>query len=245
MDYRFTDAHADPPGETDRFHTETLVRLPRTFFCYLPDRTAPLPGPLPASERGYVTFGSFNHFSKITPDVLATWASLLVAVPQSRFVLLAHATPWLRNQVAAQFERHGVDPARVELAARRPYLDYLKLVTSVDVALDSFPFNGHTTTCDCFWQGVPVVALLGRNYVSRFGSSAHVSLGLADLIAGTREEYVEIAARLAGDLGRLAELRESLRLTMLDAPILDAQGFARNVEAAYRQMWTAWCRGGS
>lgn len=240
MDYRLTDDHADPPG-TDPYYTEKLVRLPRSFFCYLPDRAAPQPGPLPALAGGVVTFGSFNQFSKITPDMLATWARLLAAVPQSRLVLLSRPSPWLRARVEELFGRHGVDPARIESAPRRPHREYLRLISGVDVALDSFPFNGHTTTCDCLWQGVPVVTMTGPMYASRFGSTAHINLQLGDLVAETPDEYVEIASRLAGDLDRLRELRASLRSTMLDSPLLDAQGFTRNLEAAYREMWTRWC----
>lgn len=245
MDYRLTDAWSDPPGTTEPFYTEKLVRLPRSFFCYLPDQAAPLPGPLPALERGFVTFGSFNQFSKITPEMLATWAALLSAVPQSRLMLLAFVTPWLQGHVAEVFERHGVDPGRVELAGRRAHPEYLRLISQVDAALDSFPFNGHTTTCDCLWQGVPVVTRAGGVYASRFGSTAHVNLQLQDLIASTREEYVEIAAALAGDLPRLGRLRASLRSTMLDSALLDAEGFSRHLEAAYRDMWIGWCHGGN
>ncbi|MEX0678391.1 MAG: tetratricopeptide repeat protein [Pirellulales bacterium] len=245
MDYRLTDEHADPPGMTEGYYTEKLVRLPRSFFCYRPDPAAPPVGRLPALDRGTVTFGSFNQFSKVTPDVLATWAELLLAVPDSRLVLVAHVTPWLARYVAQSFERQGVDARRVELTPRRRHDKYLELVSTVDAALDAFPFNGHTTTCDCLWQGVPVVMMAGQTYASRFGSTALVNLGLGDLIAATRDQYVEIARRLSHDLPRLAELRAGLRSKMLDSPLVDAQGFTRHVEAAYRAMWAAWCGGRS
>jgi predicted O-linked N-acetylglucosamine transferase (SPINDLY family) len=245
FDYRLTDDHADPPGTTDAYYTEKLVRLPRSFFCYLPDRQAPPPGPLGALDRGYVTFGSFNQFSKVTPQVLETWARLLAAVPRSRLILLSRFSPWLEARVAALFERHGVDPARVELAPRRAHHEYLKLITTADIALDSFPFNGHTTNCDCLWQGVPVVTMLGRMYASRFGSTAHVNLRLEELIADSPGRYIEIASALAADLSRLSELRAALRARMLDSPLLDAQGFTRNLEAAYREMWDRWCASGA
>ena len=243
IDYRLTDDHADPPGTTDRYYTEKLVRLPRSFFCYRPDPTAPPTARLPALDRGLVTFGSFSQFSKVTPDVLAAWAELLRAVDKSRLVLLAHATPWLEHYVAESFERHGVDAGRVELTSQRPHQQYLALISQVDLALDPFPFNGHTTTCDCLWQGVPVVMMAGRTYASRFGSTALVNLGLGDLIADTTTQYVEIAARLAGDLQRLTDLRAGLRSRMTESPLLDAQGFTRHLEAAYREMWAMWCGG--
>ncbi len=242
MDYRLTDAYADPPDTTDAFYTEELVRLPRSFFCYRPTPNAPTINSLPARENGHITFGSFNNFAKITPEVIATWAQMLQEVPGARLVLMAHVTDSLRNHVSSAFEYHGVRAERLELASRRPLDQYLALISSVDIALDPFPFVGHTTTCDCLWQGVPVVTLAGKSYASRFGGTALLNLGLQDLIAQSREEYVEIAARLASDLDRLEQLRAGLRNQMLHSPLLDAQGFTRNLEAAYRQMWVRWCQ---
>ena len=241
MDYRLTDDWSDPPGTTDHLYTEKLVRLPRAFFCYLPSADAPDETPLPAMANKIITFGSFNHFGKVTPQVLATWAEILSVVPQSRLVLLAPVTPSLRRQVGLAFERHGVSAERVELASRRPRGEYLKLIGRVDIALDPFPFNGHTTTCDCLWQGVPVVTLAGETYVSRYGGSALLNLGMQDLIASTREQYVAIARGLATDVERLQGLRAGLRARMLASPLVDAAGFTRNLEAAYRRMWVDWC----
>jgi predicted O-linked N-acetylglucosamine transferase (SPINDLY family) len=117
----------------------------------------------------------------------------------------------------------------------------LRLIDQTDIALDAFPMNGHTTTCDCLWQGVPVVMLAGDTYVSRYGGSALVNLGLQDWIAHDPSEYVETARRWATDLPRLADLRAGLRARMAASPILDAAGFTRHLEAAYRRMWQAWC----
>ncbi len=242
MDYRLTDDWADPPGTTDRYYTERLVRLPKTFFCYQPTSDAPPVGPLPALANGFVTFGSFNNFVKITPQVLAAWASLLRQVPDARLRILAKVGDRLRDYVQTVFEQHRVDPSRVELWHWRPRSQYLEMIASTDVALDAFPFNGHTTTCDALWQGVPVVTLAGDSYVSRFGSSAHQNLGLQDLVASSVEQYIEIAAKLAHDTPRLAELRASLRERMSASPILDHRQFTRNLEAAYRQMWLDWCQ---
>ncbi|MGD9724141.1 MAG: tetratricopeptide repeat protein [Pirellulales bacterium] len=241
MDYRLTDDWADPPGTTDAFYTEKLVRLPRAFFCYLPSADAPPVGPLPAAQRGYVTFGSFNNPAKITPQVLDAWAQLLAQVPNSRLALLATVTAAVRARVNQALARHGVAGARIELVERLPRADYLKLIAQVDIALDPFPFNGHTTTCDTLWQGVPVVTLAGATYAQRFGSSAHVNLGMEGLIARSADEYVDVAARLAGDVQALSALRAGLRERMAASPLLDHAGFTRNLEAAYRTMWTAWC----
>jgi predicted O-linked N-acetylglucosamine transferase (SPINDLY family) len=240
MDYRLTDDWADPPGTTEQYYTETLVRLPRSFFCYLPSSDAPAIGPLPMVDNGFVTFGSFNAYSKVTTQVLATWARLLHAVPRSRLVILANAAPSLIERIAAFFEGAGIGADRLTIADRRPRNRYLELIDRTDIALDPFPFNGHTTTCDALWQGVPVVALAGQTYASRFGSSAHVNLGLRELVSTSPDEYVEIAARLAGDVDKLAHLRFTLRDRMASSALLDFAGFARNLEAAYRQMWTTW-----
>jgi predicted O-linked N-acetylglucosamine transferase (SPINDLY family) len=241
MDYRLTDEWADPPGMSEAYYTEKLVRLPRSFFCYRPSPEAPAVSPLPALSNGFVTFGSFNNFAKVTPEVLSAWGALLQAVPQSRLVILAHAVRSLGEYLARAFERQGISAERVTLADRCSRGEYLEWIRRVDIALDPFPFNGHTTTCDALWQGVPVVTLAGRTYASRFGSSAHVNLDLRDLIAQSPEQYVEIATRLAGDVGRLSELRATLRERMAGSPLLDFAGFTRHLEAAYRQMWQRWC----
>ncbi|MGD9724139.1 MAG: tetratricopeptide repeat protein [Pirellulales bacterium] len=241
MDYRLTDAWADPPGATDALYTEKLLRLPRAFFCYLPSADAPPVGPLPAAQRGYVTFGSFNNFAKVTPTVLAAWARILNAVPGSRLVVLAHAAESLRQYLHDTFAAQGVGADRWKLVNRCSRGEYLRLIADTDIALDPFPFNGHTTTCDALWQGVPVVTLAGSTYAQRFGSSAHVNLGLAELIARSVDEYVDVAARLAGDVPRLAALRTELRDRMAASPIVDAAGFTRNLESAYRAMWEHWC----
>ena len=241
MDYRLTDEYADPPGQTDRYYTEQLVRLPQTFFVYKPSDDAPAVGPLPASERGQVTFGSFNNFGKVNPPVLATWAEILRAVPNAHLVILADMTETVENRLRETFANHGVEAERLKLVRRLPRPEYLQLIKSVDIALDPFPFNGHTTTCDCLWQGVPVITLSGDRYVSRFGGSGLKTLGLDELIAASPEQYVEIATRLAGDLPHLAELRSSLRLMMSTSPLMDFAGFTRNLEAAYRKMWQSWC----
>ena len=241
MDYRLTDEHSDPPGTTEHLHTERLVRLPRSFFCYLPSADAPPVNPPPALERGYVTFGSMNNYSKINPLVLETWARVLHRVPGSRLLIRADMTPWLREHLKQTFGDLGIDAQRLELVNRVHRLDYMEMIRGLDIAFDPFPFNGHTTTCDCFWQGVPVVTLMGETYVSRFGSSAMVTLGLDELIARTPGEYVEIAVGLAGDAPRRQQLRDTLRQRMAASPLLDFQGFTRNLEAEYRQMWHRWC----
>lgn len=243
MDYRLTDDYADPPGLTDRYYTERLARLPTTFFCYQPSSGAPAVSRLPALERGHVTFGSFNNIAKVTPDVLKTWAQILLDAPGSRLVFLATMTDPLAEYLQKTFAKHGVDQQRLELVGRQPHREYLNRIAGVDVALDPFPFNGHTTTCDCLWQGVPVVTLSGQSYVSRFGGSGLHTLGLDELIAHSPDAYRDIAVALAGDVQRLERYRSSLRDRMARSPLLNFTTFTRNLEAEYRRMWHHWCEG--
>ncbi|MEX0676316.1 MAG: tetratricopeptide repeat protein [Pirellulales bacterium] len=241
MDYRLTDELADPPGETDKYYTEKLVRLSGAFFCYRPADEVPDVTPLPARQSGRVTFGSFNNFNKVTPPTLRAWLEILARVPDSRLLVLASLGGHVERHIDELARKRGLDPARIELFQKRPRDEYYQLVQQADIALDPFPFNGHTTTCDAVWLGVPVVMLLGRMYAQRFGASVLANVGLGDLVARSVDEYVELAVGLAGDLDRLAELRSQLRPRMAGSVLMDFQGFARKVEAAYRQMWVAWC----
>ncbi len=241
MDYRLTDAYSDPPGLTDACYTERLVRLPTTFFVYLPSADAPEVGPLPAAASGHVTFGSVNNFTKITPEVLAAWAEIVRRTAGSRLMIRADMTASLQARLVEFFAGEGIEPERLEFAHRLPRRQYLELISRLDIALDPFPFNGHTTTCDCLWQGVPVVTLSGETYVSRFGGSGLATLGLEELIARTREQYVQMAVALAQDQSRLEAYRGTLRQRMAVSPLLDFETFTRNLEDAYRRMWTEWC----
>ncbi len=241
VDYRLTDEYSDPPGLTDALHTEALVRLPRSFFCYQPSTSAPRVVPAPAASNGYVTFASVNNYTKINRAVLTAWAEILRRVPRSRLLLLGDMVDSLRADVSSFWRAANIDLARVELVNRMPRPQYLELINRADIALDPFPFNGHTTTCDCLWQGVPVVTLSGSTYVSRFGGSGLATLGLQDWIATSRDGYVEIATAKASDLLSLGQLRATLRDRMAASPLLDFRGFTERLEDAYRQMWSRWC----
>jgi protein O-GlcNAc transferase len=241
MDYRFTDERADPPGRSDERHTEKLVRLPRSFFCYRPPDEAPPITLLPARALGQVTFGSFNSFNKVTPQVIAVWLTILERVNDSRLVVLADRGGHVERRLGEMARERGLDPRRIVVVDRRPLKEYLQLLQLADIALDAFPFNGHTTTCDLIWMGIPVVMLEGETYASRFGGSVLANVGLDSMIASNVDQYVDIAVTLAQDLDALESLRRELRPRMAASVLLDFAGFARNVEAAYRQMWRDWC----
>jgi predicted O-linked N-acetylglucosamine transferase (SPINDLY family) len=236
IEYRLTDPHLEPPESSDHFHQEKPIRLPHTFWCYDPSSPAPVINPPPAQTNGHVTFGCLNNFLKVNQQVVQLWARVLRAVMGSRLILLCPEGS-ARQSITEMFRKEGIQPDRIELIANQPRPQYLELYHRIDVGLDTFPYNGHTTSLDSNWMGVPVVTLVGQTIVGRAGLSQLTNLGLTALIAYSRERYVEIAARLAADLPRLAELRRTLRLRMQASPLMDAGRFARDIEAAYRQMW--------
>ena len=239
MDYRITDTISDPIGVTDDLYTEKLVRLPDTFSCFQPLANSPDVGVLPATQRGHVTFGSFNNFIKMTQEVLQTWARILQRVPTSMLLLKYRSfeAQKIRALVLAAFAKHGVQPARIHFLGSDDYHTHLRAYHQVDIALDTFPHNGDTTTCDALWMGVPVVVNTGVNHVGLMGASRLRSVGLEDLVARDNDNYVDIACALANDVPRLEKLRATLRETMKASPLMDAPRFTRNLEAAYENMW--------
>jgi predicted O-linked N-acetylglucosamine transferase (SPINDLY family) len=240
IDYRITDARADPPGEADRLHSETLVRLPRTFLCYRPSPDSPPVKGLPAIASGHVTFGSFNNLSKVTPQVLALWARILAELPDARLLLKSKplSDAALRERVLSRFAELGVDPGRVTLSGvLAAASDHLDLYNQIDIGLDPFPYNGTTTTCEALWMGVPVLTLAGDRHAGRVGDSLLGAVGLEELVAPDQQAYVDKAVALAGDLERLAALRAGLRPRMQQSPLCDETGYTRELEAAYRAMW--------
>ncbi len=240
VDYRITDAYADPPGMTERYHTEKLMRLPKCFLCYNPIDVFPPVSELPALAKGSITFGCCNNPTKITPNVVAVWAEILKRLPNARLLLknMRYTDSSVREIFWGHFERHGVDRRQVEFVGdRQAIVEHLQIYSEIDIGLDPFPYNGTTTTCETLWAGVPVVALAGNAHVCRVGVSILTNVGLPELVAQTPEEYVEIAVNLANDLERLRHLRHILRDLMSKSPLRDPQSHARALERAYRQMW--------
>ena len=240
IDYRLTDPYLDPPGTEAGKYSEESFRLADTFWCYDPMFNEPV-GPPPALANGFVTFGCLNNFAKVNDGVLAMWSRVLAATPDARFVLLAPSGR-RRQQVLERFAALGVDPSRVGFLDFQPRRrDYMRLYGGVDVFLDTVPYNGHTTSMDSMWAGVPVVTRVGHTIVGRAGWSQLNNLGLTELAAHDDAAFVRIATELAADLPRLAELRRTLRDRMAASPLTDAKRFARNLEAAFRTMWRRWC----
>jgi predicted O-linked N-acetylglucosamine transferase (SPINDLY family) len=244
MDYRITDALADPPGMTEAHHSEQLIRLPGCAWCYGPDTEA-LPGPSPAALRGHVTFGSFNNLAKVNDRMLRVWARILESVPGSR--LLLKSAGFLSMDARKRTREaliSGTNISEERLDIRGPedsHQTHLELYREMDIALDTFPYHGTTTTCEALWMGVPVVTLAGQSHVSRVGVSLLTNIGLPELVAESEDEYVRIAVELARDVEQLVNYRSNLRDKMLGSQLLDAPSFAREIEGAFRQMWTSWC----
>ena len=241
IDYRLTDPYLDPPGLDDAFYSEESIRLPDCFWCYDPLTQEPPINELPALQNGFVTFGCLNNFNKVNDPMLDIWARVLAAVPDSRLLLLAPQGE-ARRHIVSQFERAKIAPTRLEFIDRRPRAEYLKLYHRIDLGLDTLPYNGHTTTFDALWMGVPIVTLSGRTAVGRAGKSLLSNVGLPELAAQTEQEYVDIAVKWAGDWPGLAKLRGTLRERMEHSPLMDAKRFVRNVETVYRNVWRKWCR---
>jgi protein O-GlcNAc transferase len=245
VDYRLVDAITDPEGEADAFASETLLRLADGFLCYGPPPDAPAPAP--RLQSGIITFGSFNNPAKLSAAALDAWADLLARLPRARLLLKGRpfADAAVRASLLQALAQRGVSAQRVELVAwLASGAAHLALYKRVDIALDPFPYNGTTTTCEALWMGVPVVTLRGDRHAGRVGASLLTRIGLTDLIAGSAAEYVEIALSLAGDPARLDGLRSSLRLRMAASSLCDAPAFARKIEGAYRAMWHRWVAGG-
>ena len=235
IDYRLTDPYLDPPGMFDTFSSEEVVRLPDTFWCYDPGTQEPPVNALPALEAGFITFGCLNTFCKVNDGCLVLWAQVLRAVPNSRLLLRAPAGP-TRDRVIAALQREGIAPSRVEFVGKVTRPEYLKLYHRIDVGLDPTPCNGHTTSLDSFWMGVPGLTLVGKTIVGRAGWSQLCNLGLQELAAESAEQFVARAVEWSADLQRLQALRGSLRQRMLKSPLMDGKRFAFYVEQAYRQM---------
>lgn len=244
MDYRLTDAIADPAPDSDRFCTEQLVRIPEGFLCYSPP-DAPDPGPAPQEHNGFVTFGSFNNLAKVNDLLLVTWAAILKAIPNSRLVLksIALADDAVRVRMHARLSALGVDAARIDLIPWQPtsasHLGHYRLI---DVALDTYPYNGTTTTCEALWMGVPVISWRGQTHASRVGASLLGQIGLTDFVADAANQYIQLATSLALDADRLSELRKTLRDRLRHSTIMDSRAFCRRLEQTYRTAWRRWLR---
>ena len=241
VDFRFTDAIADPPGEVP-FFTEKPVRLPAGFCCFTPPETAIPVMPLPALSKGIITFGSLHTPARLNPEVIALWSRVLITVPESRLLIFrSTVNEEIRARLTAGFAANGVPAARLAFDNILPAKGHLAVYHGVDIALDTFPWSGHTTACEALWMGVPVITLQGERHAGRMTASVLHRLGLDRLVARTADEFVVIAEREAAGLAALVTLRAGLRERMRSSPLCDGAAFVAAVERAYRECWREKC----
>lgn len=240
MDYRITDSIADPSGDSDSFYTEKLIRL-GCFFCYQPPEDAAAVGPLPMESAGRITFGSLNNPAKFNEKVLDLWARLLAEVGDAKLLLNSNAPGAAERRLIDLLGARGVAPDRIEFVYRQTGPEYFQTYNRIDIALDPFPFSGHTTSCDALWMGVPVVTMAGDRYASRTCASTLTHLGLENLVVADSDGYIKAAAGLAGDRKALADLRASLRQRMLESPLCNDRESTGNLEREYRRIWQEFC----
>jgi len=240
IDYRITDAWQDPPGQTECYHSETLVRLSGGALTFQPESNLPDVNALPSLGSGKLVFASLNNLSKVNPAVVKLWARILHAVPPARLMLGNVNDVSIQQHLLGMFDQAGIGPARLILKPKLPMADYLALHHQIDVALDPFPYNGGATTMYSLAMGVPVITLPGQHAVSRFGAAALARMGLSEFITHNEDEYVQCVIRFANDLPALNAVRQSLRARM-NAPAWQPATITRQLEAAYRDMWRTWC----
>ena len=242
MDYRITDQFLEGTAGSEEEFVEKPLFIP-SYWCYKPPIWNIESAPPPSIKNGYVTFGCLNSFKKVSPIIRDIWLELLGALPNSR--LMIHAGEGSHRGKFLDACAAKVDPGRIEFIGPQPMSDYLRQYSKIDIALDTFPYTGGTTTCDALWMGVPVVSLAGELAVSRMGVSILSTIGMPELIAHSADEYIRIASNLAGSAARLAKHHAGLRDAMKSSPLMDAKKFARGMETAYRKAWAAWCGGRS
>ena len=243
MDYRLTDRYAEAEG-AERDHTEKLLLLPDSQWCYCPpeqSHSASPIGPLPALANGYLTFGSFNNINKVSRETIELWASLLRSLLSSRLMMVA--PPEMHASLTQQFKKQGIAAERIDYCSRMKSHEFRQALQQVDISLDPFPINGATTTCESLWQGVPVLNLVGTRHLSRNGLSILSAAGVAEFAAATPEDYIQVASTFANDLPRLAAIRAGMRERLKRTPLLDQQRFTRNLESIYRDVWRRYAAG--
>ncbi|WP_136807856.1 tetratricopeptide repeat protein [Desulfosediminicola flagellatus] len=243
MDYRLTDTWADPIETSDLLYSEKLYRLSKGFLCYQPPDNSSLPSKSPALSNGYITFGSFNNFTKISDGVISIWSNILQQTPNSKLLLKSKdLTGLAEERLLNDFEKYGIQQERIIRKSFVPsMLEHLEIYNQIDIALDTFPYNGTTTTLEALWMGKPVITLTGNTHVTRVGCSILQSLGLPELITYSPEEYVEKCTVLAASPEKIDELTRTLRELMMSSNVLNPAMFTTELETVYRKMWETYC----
>ncbi|MBT8439697.1 MAG: hypothetical protein KJO91_08220, partial [Gammaproteobacteria bacterium] len=239
VNYRITDSLADPPGDADILHTENLTRLPDCFLCYTPCKESPDCSPAPSEINNYITFGSFNVLAKISDECVKCWSTILNQVKESKLVLKSAGLedPDTRIYLSNKFKQHNIDPHRLEMIPRTNDIrSHLQQYSRVDISLDTFPYNGTTTTCESLWMGVPVISLRGNRHAGRVGESLLTQVGHSELVANNPEQYISIARNLAENTNEILSYRNTLRNRITSSPLCDGPGFTSLLEQAFTGM---------
>ncbi|MGD9950687.1 MAG: tetratricopeptide repeat protein [Desulfobulbus sp.] len=242
VDYYLTDRFFLPPGHFDDQFTEKLVYLPASV-PFSPMAEAPPVSPLPALRHGYITFGSFNRADKLSPAVIALWAQLLLALPDARLVLGGLPIAAENEMLVTWFEQEGIERERLQFYGRCPMTEYLALYHRVDICLDTFPYNGSTTTCHALWMGVPVLTMPRSTAPGRVGAWALNHTGLESFVVSNKGDFVSKGIRLAENLAELARIRRELRDRLRQSSLCQPSLVAHSLEQALRIMWQRWCAG--
>lgn len=245
MDYLISDELVSPRG-SEKYCSEKILRLPDSYLCYQPPEYVPEVEMLPALRNGFVTFGCFNNYSKLTHYALTLWGAILNKLPSSRLVIKNLA---LRDESIRKYCLHllasiGIEESRVDLwGESETHLEVLQCYNMVDIALDTFPYSGATTTMESLYMGVPVVTLTGTRFCSRVSTSLLTTAGLYPLVAETTDKYIAIATNLAMDVNSLSSLRSVLRQRVTISPLCNGKAFTKELECAFRQAWQSWSNG--
>ena len=244
IQYRITDEYADPPGYKENEYSEKLIRIPNNFLCYSPPDNANEAEFPPVIKNKYITFGSFNIPSKINNNVIALWSEILKKVTNSKIMLKSKyfGCQITKDLFINRFKQNGIEEDRLIIMGYLPsFNDHRKMYDNVDISLDTFPYNGTTTTCEALWMGVPVITLNGDRHASRVGVSILNSIGLMDCIADNEDEYINKAIYLANDIELLSNIRKNLRNLMKKSPLTDGKVFTKKLESLYRNVWKNHC----
>ena len=244
VDYWVTDAVLHPPeNDGNDPCSEERWRLNRCYVSFRPLPTAPPVQSPPCLKTGTITFGSFNQSRKITPTAASHWMGVLKAVPNSKLLLKSKnlGEQVERQRVENLFQGMGLEPERLELRGHSPNLEeHLAAYNDIDIALDTFPYTGCTTTADALWMGVPVLTVAGESMVSRQAAAVLRGVGLDQWICRDGAEMAERAQSLTNDLNGLKQQRLQQRQQVSDSELLDHAGLATTLENTFRSWWLRW-----
>ena len=244
MDYRLVDSITDPRPQADQLASEQLYRLPLPFLCYRPDEECRKLNPEPLNNPDKIVFGTFNEAAKFSPSVIRVWSKILKQIPQAELVI--KCTSFVKEKskeyIVRNLSKHGIKEDRIKLLAFIPSrTGHMTMYNHIDIALDTFPYNGTTTTCEALWMGVPVITKEGKRHSARVGMSILKAVGLEDWITISDQEYVAKAVEMANNREKLIKEKKAIRKRIQNSPLCDSVEFARKFESALRQMWNNWC----